>query len=250
MDTESILYFTDEVAVWILGVLIFLYLGQIAWAINDSLKPIAITIENEKHDGSYIDVQVKLYACLKFFDGGLRNMWVFFIIAFFLPVALTSMAELVPLFQNEQDPLEFDLLFQGNKEPSPKSKLLYIVCVGCIGVLMTLEFSYLHTLRKSAAEWVPMLLAALALDLMVLLVLNFVVKNPALWGTYSPAPATVGALSIATSIAILSSFCVLVLARVAGALHDKQIDVSKVIEAESIRYKKLKISKERNAKPE
>ena len=226
-------YFADNVAVWILGFLTFLYVGQILWAINDASKPI-----DEKYIGSNVDVQIRLYECLKVFDDGVRNMWVFFVLAVLLPVVLSTMADLVPIFQGgskSRVPDDF--------APSPELKLLYVICAGCIGVLMTLEFSYLHTLRKSAAEWIPMLLAALALDLIVLLVLNFVIRNPDVWDQ-SIAQTTVIALILATIVAITSSFCVLVLARVAGALHDGQIDISKVIDLKSKRYKKLEKTNE------
>ena len=243
-------YFVDEVAVWILGFLTFLYVGQIVWAINDAFKP----IEKLKHDDPSIDIQVRLYDCLKLFDGGMRNMWVFFVLAILLPVILSTMADLVPLFQGDSESSTPESstpesstpessTLKSQREPPPAShklRLLYIVCVGCIGVLMTLEFSYLHTLRKSAAEWIPMLLAALALDLMTLLVLNIVIRNPDLWKR-SIETETVTALIIATIVAITSSFGVLVLARVAGALHDGQIDISKVIEliSASRKYKEI-----------
>ena len=69
----------------------------------------------------------------------------------------------------------------------PWPEWLYYVCLALIGVLITLEFSYLHTLRRSAAAWIPMLLSALVLDLITLLVFIFVIGNPHFWQPTYPA---------------------------------------------------------------
>ena len=132
----------------------------------------------------------------------------------------------------------------GNNQPG--SHLLYYVCLACVSVLITLEFSYLHTLRISASEWIPMLLAALVIDFMALLTLNFVVGNPNLWPAvldsqssshnvvYHPTFLTNISITIATIFAICSSLSILVLARAAGGLHDGKIEVSAVNGAEKI----------------
>lgn len=103
---------------------------------------------------------------------------------------------------------------------TPQSKWVYHVCLTFIGVLITLEFSYVHTLRRSAPDWIPMLLSALVLDLITLLVLIFVVGNPDDWKGTPPATATQTAYAVATIAAFISSVVILVLARTAGALHD------------------------------
>ena len=105
-------------------------------------------------------------------------------------------------------------------------KWMYYVCLACIGVLITLEFSYLHALRRNAHDWVPMLLSALVLDLITMLVLIFVVGNPVDWQLGHPDGRTVWAFLIATVVALLSSLLILVLARAKGALRDGQIDLS------------------------
>ena len=169
-------------------------------------------------------------------------MWVFSILAVLLPVFLTTMADLVPLFQDSGTS-------ESQTSPPLGSKLLYIVSVGCIGVLITLEFSYLHTLRKSAAEWIPMLLVALALDLIFLLILNFVIRNPDSWNPPHPSSFTIAMLILTTIFATISSFSILVLARVAGALHDGQFDIQKVIDSKK-KHEELKIRKLSNTKTE
>ena len=104
------------------------------------------------------------------------------------------------------------------------SKYIYFLCIACIGVLITLEFSFLHALRVSAQDWIPMLLSALVVDLITLMILVFVVGNPMEWKAQHPDEFTQISFYIASLFALVSSFLILILARTAGALHDGQIE--------------------------
>ena len=99
----------------------------------------------------------------------------------------------------------------------------YYVCLACLGVLITLEFSYLYTLRRSAPDWMQMLLSALALDLIAMLMLIFVVGIPTSWTRAAlPHIMTSTSFAIATIVALVSSVLILLLARTSGVLHDGQ----------------------------
>ena len=305
--------FSNLAAAYLFGILIAMYVGQLVWAFLQGWQ------KNRQNMPDSSDAGYNLFNCLPFHDDGLRNIWVFFILAIFLPVFLNSMSNLISLInhrgpiEQSQDlsgiqnaleavsPLELEEVRQlmdlrdspivedilqalelresdlprlrefmdlsdspmaqriltrlesweaerqrmlepirevlasdptqnppGSDMPWPK--WLYYICLTCIGVLITLEFSYLHTLRRSAPDWLPMLLSALVLDLIAMLVLIFVVGNPDDWKPNYPAATTLQAFLIATGIALLSSLLILVLARTAGALHDKQIEIEKVMD--------------------
>ncbi len=196
----------DEAPAWILVVFTALYMVQLSIAISRGANENALTRE----DG----VRPPLFQCIGGFDGGPHNLWVFVLLAFMFPVFLTSLVNIYPLFQGDGETSGFRPTF------------LYYLCVSCVCVLMTLEFSYLHTLRNNARNWSAMMLAALVLDLMTLLVLLFLVQTPNDWAESLPSIWTQAAYCVATAAAVVSSLFILMLSRVAGAVFDGQVLLS------------------------
>ena len=208
---------------WFFGFLTLVYVGQIVWATLDAFKPIEVSKKKSRNSRR----QVNLLDCMKVFDGGFRDAWVFFILAVMLPVFLTALVNLAPLFSGER--ANEITQIQATSTPSAATsewsgKLIYFMCVAFVCVLITLEFSYLHTLRQSASSgWIGMLLAALAIDVVDLLILIIMVQNPESWQVSLSTP-TKWAICIATFAAVVSSFWILVLARTSGALNDGKVD--------------------------
>ena len=311
METNT--QFANDLAVWLFGFLTLLYFGQMAWAWRQGREEIT---EQRRKD---TPLRYHLADCLRTYDDGIRNIWVFAILAIFLPVFLNSISDLTVLVNdktNKRDVASFvpsleqlqrsldatrmqadrsrresEIIFRreairilgedvvreaeiGTKlralldrlsstgqrsyervasdmdnaaaatsrvidelqnisprEASiPGPKYIYYLCLSFVTILITLEFSYLHSLRRSAPDWIPMLLSALVLDLIALLVLVFVVGNPTDWSYPHPQFLTRVAFGIATIVAVVSSVYILMLARTAGALHDGQIDTSLLAE--------------------
>ena len=125
---------------------------------------------------------------------------------------------------------EVGIVASGFAPKSPEStplmaQYVYYLCLSCISILITLEFSYLHTLRESASDWIPMILSALVLDLIALLGLIFIVGNPNDWVSARPTFVSQVSFGVVTFVAFVSSFFILILARTAGALNDNKIDI-------------------------
>lgn len=193
----------EEAPAWILVVFTALYFGQLSIAIRRGT--------NEKTPTREGGVRPPLFQCMGGFDEGPHNLWVFVLLAFVFPVFLTSLVNIYPLFQTQEQANVF------------RANFFYYLCVSCVCVLMTLEFSYLHTLRNSARGWSAMMLAALVLDLMTLLVLLFLVRTPMDWEQSPPTDWTQAAFCVATVAAVISSLFILILSRVAGAVFDGQV---------------------------
>ena len=269
--------FVSQVSLVVLSVL---YLIQLIIALFQGLKTIEKELSGDRK------ISFNLFKCLTIYDDGIRNIWVFLIVALFLPVCLSSLSNLSVLIEqsdprnieantalerqvsmfsekakvsltkqanyfadqamaesveeintlsSELNSLESkanDRIAEQEKQGSGRGEFLYFLCLACIGVLMTLEFSYIHSLRRSAASWTAMLLSALVLDLIALLVLVFVIRHPQNWASNFPARSTLWAFGIATTSALCSSFLILLLARTAGALHDGQVNLSEVEQRE------------------
>ena len=201
-----------EAAAWILAVFTCLYLAQLSIAALRGFNE-----NTESRDGV---TRPPLFRCLRGFDDGPHNLWVFVLLAFMFPVFLTSLVNIYPLFG-------------ADVYENFATRFSYYLCVSCVCVLMTLEFSYLHTLRKSARGWSAMMLAALVLDLMTLLVLLFLVRTPQDWTSNHPSSWTHAAFCIATFTAAASSLSILILSRVAGAVYDDQVKLDDLVEPRS-----------------
>ena len=215
------------------------HLVQIVIAIFRALESKEVNRSNGKK------IQISLYESLKIFDGGLRNIWAFFILVIFVPLFLTSMGNIDPVLE-VLDMSESNASCEGAASTNgtvtcndrtdlirlnPRSSVLYFICLAMVGVLITLEFSYVHNLRNSATEWVPMLLVALALDFATLLALTFVLENPHEWQAGLNWIVEI-MMIVTTFLALLSSFMILVLARMKGALSDPRIvdDIGRELE--------------------
>ncbi len=156
-----------------------------------------------------------LFEAMKYFDGGLSNsVWVFFILSFFLPIFLASMGNIIPVFHVTENNSSIS-----DKIP-PVTAALYYVYISLLIVLITLEFSYIHNLRKKSADWIPFLLVALVLDMATLLLFTFGIGTPSkLW----VQTITQVMMMFTSFCALTSTFFVLILARAAGALQDDEI---------------------------
>ena len=155
--------------------------------------------------------QVTLWQVVRIYDGGMANVWTFFILAIFSPVLLTGLGNILPFVQI-------------STHPDRLSAALYSLCLAAIGVIITLELSYVHNLRTSAKDWIPMLVVAIALDIITLVVFFSFVINPHQWGV-PLAPGTRTTMLSATVAAVMSSFMILIFARCAGALTDGQVSL-------------------------
>ena len=162
---------------------------------------------------------VRLRDVVRHHDGGLRNVWAFFLLAVFCPVLLTGIGDMIPLTSDNS----------GYNDGF--STVLYFACLATIGVLITLELSHVYHLRRSANEWIPMLVGAIGLDILALLVFFTLIGHPAMWldvWDETLASRMRWAMFITTGLALYSSFVVLVYARAAGALLDDQVDLAAV----------------------
>lgn len=222
--TDQQEFFVSSLTVAVLFALTVLYLVQGFLAIQRARLPFTVKRSDETQ------TETSLYQATLYFDGGYRNLWVFFILAIFFPVFLASMADTLPFidkFNNNIDKLNNNLL-EGSlpiKFLVPRVPVEYFICLAVIVVLITLEFSYVHNLRESAPAWISMLLVALALDFATLLTLTFLVKQPETWKKTLNEWAEIFML-VTTLVAFFTSFIILVLARTAGAVSDgKTIDV-------------------------
>lgn len=170
--------------------------------------------------------KTNLFLALKTFDGGLSNsIWAFLILGIFLPVMLASMSNVVPILHGRLIPPQSPV--------TPLSASPFYIYISLIMILITLEFSYIHNLRKEASEWITFLLVALVLDLITLLILIFVLTPPIEWKT-KISSITQFMMAFTALCSLLSTFLVLVLARVAGALNEKTIDFPEIDKASHV----------------
>lgn len=166
------------------------------------------------------EAETTLFSAFKYFDEGISNsIWAFLILGIFLPMVLTSLSNIVPILHGKITSTD------GQLQISRPAASAYYICIALISVLITLEFSYIHNLRRRAPEWVPFLLVALVLDLTTLLVIIFAVTPPVEW-KINPSGITRIMMLFTVIFALISTFGVLVLARTASALHDGLIDFS------------------------
>jgi len=236
-STEQLEFFISYLTVAVFAILSIFYMVQGYFAKQRATQPLTVN----QSDGT--QVSTNLFRATLHFDDGLRNLWVFFILAIFVPVFLASMVDIVslvdklsPTFSQKNE--EFSASSstdsiagsskssqKDEKYSAPRPTVEYFICLAIIVVLITLEFSYVHNLRESATVWIPMLLVALALDFATLLTFTFLVKPPDIWEKNITGWAE-AFMIITTVLALITSFMILVLARTAGALFDgKKIDV-------------------------
>ncbi len=226
--TDQQEFFISYLTVAVFFALTLLYLVQGFLAIQRAKLPLAVKRPDEKQ------TETNLFQATLYFDGGYRNLWVFFILAIFFPVFLASMADTLPFIDklnNKTSHPESSSLADGKPSELPAKFIVprvpveYFICLAVIVVLITLEFSYVHYLRESAPAWISILLVALALDFATLLTLTVLVKQPDAWEKTMNELAEIFML-VTTLVAFFTSFIILVLARTAGAVSDgKTIDV-------------------------
>ena len=177
------------------------------------------------------NTDVTLADIVRHHDDGYRDVWAFFVLTIFSPVLLTAIGNMIPLIT------ETDTLYE------PSDAAVYFLCLAVIGVLITLELSYVYQFRRSATGWIPLLAASVALDILTLLVLFSFVRNPVLWEAPIDSPmstepnkailhwATKLFMAITTGFAFWSSFWILVYTRTAGALRDRLVEIDTVAAA-------------------
>ena len=237
--------FSESVAIYLFSALVFCYFLQWSGARDRAGNPIDEPHKEQK-DQKNDRTRITLWDVVRHHDGGLHNVWNFFVLVVFWPVVLTAMGNMIAL----TGPVEYE------RWPAT----IYHLCLATIGVLITLELSHVYHVRRSASEWIPMLIVAIGLDVLGLLILFGLVKNPSFWLNpqlgIDTADAsqlldeevqeqlqmavrrdgTLGSLTLlfmgaTTLLAILSSFTILVLARTAAALRDQPINVEAVVSA-------------------
>ena len=178
--------FVSSFSLGVFTVLFAGYLVQAALAFGRARK-------NQRVDGpDGKGHEITLWEVVRTHDGGLANVWTFFILAIFSPVLLTGLGNILPLV-GEEDPID------------RVSAALYFICLASIGVIITLELSYVQLLKRSARDWIPLLVVGIALDVITLVVFFGFVKNPHDWTGALPTGTRV-AMTVATLAALLSSF--------------------------------------------
>ena len=212
---DDLRIFAGNVTVVAFAVLFVLYATQIIVAASRARIPVLA----KRQDGS--EGRISIHQAAKYFDDGLLNNWTFFVLVFFLPIFLSSISDVVPVLNPNLERIEDS--YHQRFVSSSLSQVVYFMSIATISVLLTLEFSYINNLWKNASEWIPTLLAALALDFANLLVLNFFVQQPNQW-TFTPSAYTQSAMIMAAVLAFCATFLILICARTAAALNAGQID--------------------------
>ena len=186
----------------------------------------------ERLDESPSDVSVTLRDVVLFHEGGRLNVWTFFALAILSPVLLSSIGNMTPL-TGVTSQVQYDR----------PAAAMYFLCLAVIAVLLTLELSHVYQLRRTAREWIPMLVVSIALDILTLLIFLLFVKNPSFWAgpvpSANPLEANLlpGGLSWETEVsmvgttilALFSSFWILVYARTTDALRVHPADLTDVL---------------------
>ena len=237
--------FSESVAIYLFSALFFCYFLQFYGALDRASNPLEEPQEEQK-DQKNDRTRITLLDVVRHHDGGQHNVWNFFVLVVFWPVVLTAMGNMIAL----TGPVEYE------RWPAT----IYHLCLATIGVLITLELSHVYHVRRSASEWIPMLIVAIGLDVLGLLILFGLVKNPSFWPNPQLGINTVDASQLlgeelrerldmavrhdgtlqgftlvfmgsTTLLAIISSFTILVLARTAAALRDQPVNVEAVVSA-------------------
>ena len=94
-----------------------------------------------------------LLDCVSHHDGGWISIWAYTAISFLLPVFLSAAV--------------------GFPQLPDDAVVVRRVCVASMIVLIALELSHIHMLRENAARWFPTMLASLALDIAILVVVGW-----------------------------------------------------------------------------
>lgn len=207
--------FVGNMAVSTFLILCLLYAGHILFATKRIITPASA----RRPDGT--EGRISIAQAMRYFDGGSSNFWAFLILTLFLPIFLSSLSDVVPAL--DPDLNKIDKAYHELFISSLGTQIVYFISVVTISVLITLEFSYIHTLRRSVPDWIPMLLVALAMDFVTLLVFNFIVRHPNHWAV-EPSTFTRLAMILAAIMAFVSSCLILISARTAAALNDGQVD--------------------------
>lgn len=153
-----------------------------------------------------------LLDCVGYHDGGWNSIWAYTAISFLLPVFLSAVSDILPLPSDTGGESVVDGLVRE-------------ICVASMIVLIALELSHIHILRKNAADWFPTMLASLALDISILVIVGVVDK-------YTPLTDLSTILIVAVNVvAVIATLNALLFARVAGALYDDKIDMPDLVES-------------------
>ena len=210
----------------------------------------------KKEDDRIYNVTVR--QCTEYYDGGYINGWAHLVLSVILPIFVSvminasgdigdiggmpeiSVSEVTRYMEEIRDKDDVaDMrnemkIFIDSLNVTASSgtyrSMVYYVCVTSAIVLMALEFSHVHMLRESARSWVPAIQTCLVLDIMILIVLGLVVLHPNSWSTQGgfPSSTTIILMLITTFTSLYVTTVTLHYARVAGALHDRKIDISKI----------------------
>ena len=196
--------FAEELALFIFAFLCICYVIQIQVAyLRGRQNEENIPVE----EGGYCEFST--LASIRLFDGGFRNIWALLVLTILMPIVLSSMGDILPVAK-----LHHSI-----------AAVVQYLCVATIVALITLEFSYIHNLKETASDWRSMLLVALALDFVALIAVHFVLENPRDWGDYTPNNRSVMAMLIASTLAVISTVFIMVLARTAAAMSEGRVKV-------------------------
>ena len=238
MDTEYTVYV-------LFSILASLYIIQLIISVNRASQSVVYPSTSKKKRITTV------HQAARVFDGGIRNnYWSFGILAVFLPVTLAVLADIIisenltfttpasnqliealqfatersDLFGESREFNEFWRLFIGYYESGvtdaqrnafPLDTWIHLFMTILI-VLIALEFSYIHNLRRVKSDWVSMLLVASTLDFATLLAIVFSSQGD-LDAFELPF------MGITTFTALVSTYFVLVYSRVSGALSENQV---------------------------
>ena len=240
-----------EYSIYVFSTLCLLYVIQLIIALVRAAQPM-------KHLFDSTERVISIHQAAKVFDGGLRNnFWTFGVLAIFLPVVLAVLSNAitsVSLLQGSAqmgdlgralrlalDDIEttavidssvvaqFTTSFLGYYETLsrqgflPPPGFLVHLFVTIIIVLIALEFSYIHNLRRVRSDWISMLLVASTLDFATILAI-------VLASRHTLDIYILPFMGVTTALALLSTYFVLVYSRISGALSEGQVRWQEFVE--------------------
>lgn len=254
----------ETVPAMIFNVMAILYLIHAIFAFRAARDSTAHVKNNHVKKEKY---SYSLFDCIEYYDGKLTDAWVYAVISLVFPVFLSVLIDTssfmggvgsdsggvpsntgdsrdtpsyigdsgdVPSYTG--DPGGASNTGDSGDAPSyigdPDSRsamFVYYVSLTAAIVLITLEVSHIHMLRKSAADWLPYLAVSLVFDVIVLIALHAIVLYPSLWEEkgYYPSRVTVAGMATATVVAAVVTSSILLFARVASDVNNEKIDVRK-----------------------
>lgn len=199
---------STEFAINVLVLLIIFYAAQAFIAVALALRKIGMFTIMFAGESKKIEIG------LSPFQWTFQNIesfvlsWVFLIVALLLPVMFTFIPDAMLVYDPPNPGLTQILSTNGLEHAAS----VYYFCIALLVVFITMEVSFLLNLRDIGGPWVPMLLAALAIDLISLYFFNRM-GNPLGWEGSSFEKGTTGFMFWVGVFCFLSSFMTILFSR-------------------------------------